>query len=205
MSRPTRPLRFSAARSCRASTRAAACSSPDRLSTASATLSFVWPFILAVLGPTCSHYTLALGRAATDDALFSGADGGGRPDVLRCKLSGLIPARRRVGRQDFARDEARRYRSGAADLATGVRGRSGRCAMRARTSAIAAGGGPARPIGTATADDAARAHEVSILMAAGVAVGLCHGGSPALNTSMMRMAEPQHPPEAVPHGQADAK
>jgi hypothetical protein len=33
---------------------------------------------------------------------------------------------------------------------------------------------------------------VSILMAAGMVVGLCRGGSPALNTSMMRMAAPQH-------------
>ena len=29
-------------------------------------------------------------------------------------------------------------------------------------------------------------------MAAGIAAGLCRAGSPALNTSMMRMAEPQH-------------
>ena len=33
---------------------------------------------------------------------------------------------------------------------------------------------------------------MSILMAAVMAVGLWRGGSPALNTSMMRMAEPQH-------------
>jgi hypothetical protein len=33
---------------------------------------------------------------------------------------------------------------------------------------------------------------VSILIAAGIAVGLCRGSSPALNTSMMRMADPQH-------------
>jgi hypothetical protein len=33
---------------------------------------------------------------------------------------------------------------------------------------------------------------VSILMAAGIAIGLCRGGSPALNASMMRMDEPQH-------------
>jgi hypothetical protein len=37
-----------------------------------------------------------------------------------------------------------------------------------------------------------RAHEVSILMPAGIAAGLCGAGSPALNASMMRMAEPQH-------------
>jgi hypothetical protein len=33
---------------------------------------------------------------------------------------------------------------------------------------------------------------VLIEMAAGIAAGLCRAGSPALNTSMMRMAEPQH-------------
>src|SRR5438105_1964949 len=64
--------------------------------------------------------------------------------------------------------------------------------MQARTNATAAGPGPAKQIGTVTADDAGRAHEVSILMAAGIGVGLCRGSSPALNTSMMRMAEPQH-------------
>ena len=41
-------------------------------------------------------------------------------------------------------------------------------------------------------NEVARAHEVSILMAAGIGVGLCGGSSPALKTSMMRMAEPQH-------------
>jgi len=43
---------------------------------------------------------------------------------------------------------------------------------------------------------------VSILMAAGIAVGLCRGSSPALNTSMMRMAEPQqgHGPAAAQIG-----
>ena len=64
--------------------------------------------------------------------------------------------------------------------------------MLARTSAVAAGPGPARQIGTAAANEVARAHEVSILTAAGIAVGLCRGDSPAVNTSMMRMAEPQH-------------
>jgi hypothetical protein len=46
--------------------------------------------------------------------------------------------------------------------------------------------------GTATAEDAAEGHDVSILMLAGIAVGLYWGASPAANTSMMRMAEPQH-------------
>src|SRR5262252_6758081 len=64
--------------------------------------------------------------------------------------------------------------------------------MRVRTSAVAAGPGPARQIGTATANEVAQAHEVSILMAAGIAADLDRGSSPALNTSMMRMAEPQH-------------
>jgi hypothetical protein len=41
-------------------------------------------------------------------------------------------------------------------------------------------------------NEVARAHEVSIQMAAGIAAGLCRAGSPALTTSMMRMAEPQH-------------
>ena len=63
--------------------------------------------------------------------------------------------------------------------------------MQARTS-CGAGPGPARQIGTAAANEAVRVHEVSILMAAGIAVGLCCGGWPALTTSMMRMAEPQH-------------
>jgi hypothetical protein len=31
-----------------------------------------------------------------------------------------------------------------------------------------------------------------MLMAAGIAAGLCRPGSPGLNTSMMRRAEPQH-------------
>ena len=60
------------------------------------------------------------------------------------------------------------------------------------TSSVAAGPGPARQIGRAAANEVARAHEVSILTAAGIAVGLCRVGSPAVNTSMMRMAEPQH-------------
>jgi hypothetical protein len=62
----------------------------------------------------------------------------------------------------------------------------------ARTSAAAAAPGPARQIGTATANEVARAHEVSIQVAADIAAGLCRVGSPALNTSMMRMAEPHH-------------
>jgi hypothetical protein len=37
-----------------------------------------------------------------------------------------------------------------------------------------------------------RALEVSILMAAEIAAGLCRAGSPGLNSSMMRRAEPQH-------------
>jgi len=41
-------------------------------------------------------------------------------------------------------------------------------------------------------DDAALPHEVSILTAAKIALGLCRGRSPALNTSMIRMSEPQH-------------
>ena len=64
--------------------------------------------------------------------------------------------------------------------------------MLARTSAVAADPRPARQIGTAAANKLVRAHEVSILMAAGIAAGLCRAGSPALNTSMMRRAEPQH-------------
>src|SRR6516225_8009403 len=63
--------------------------------------------------------------------------------------------------------------------------------MLLRTSAVAAGPGPARQIGTAATNEVARAHEVSILMAAGIAAGLCRV-SPAVNTSMMRMAAPQH-------------
>src|SRR3984885_9028963 len=74
-----------------------------------------------------------------------------------------------------------------------MRGRSGLCRMQARKGAAAGGPGPARQIGAAAANEVARAHEVSILMAAaGIAVGLCRGDSPALNTSMMRMVEPQH-------------
>jgi hypothetical protein len=65
------------------------------------------------------------------------------------------------------------------------------CGVLARTSAVAAGSGPARQIGTAAANEVARAHEVSIQMAAGLA-GLCRAGLPGLNTSTMRMAEPQH-------------
>jgi hypothetical protein len=42
------------------------------------------------------------------------------------------------------------------------------------------------------ADAAVRPHEVSILTAAHIALGLWRGTSPALNTSMMRMSEPQH-------------
>jgi hypothetical protein len=57
---------------------------------------------------------------------------------------------------------------------------------------VVAGPEPARPLDDATAEDASPAHDVSILMAAGVAVGLWRGSSPALNTSMMCMAEPQH-------------
>src|ERR1700733_5032438 len=64
--------------------------------------------------------------------------------------------------------------------------------MLARPSAVAAGPGPARQIGTASANDVARAHEVSILMAADITVDLCRVRSPALNISMMRMTEPQH-------------
>src|SRR5215475_16138951 len=64
--------------------------------------------------------------------------------------------------------------------------------MLAGTSAVAASPGPGIQIGAARANEVDRAHEVSILMAAGTAVGLCRGDSPALNTSMMRMAEPQH-------------
>src|SRR6516162_3440673 len=56
----------------------------------------------------------------------------------------------------------------------------------------AAGPGPVRSIDNATADDGARGHDVSILMAGGLAVGLWRGSSPALKTSMMCMAEPQH-------------
>src|SRR5215217_4132185 len=59
-------------------------------------------------------------------------------------------------------------------------------------SAVAAGPGPARQIGTAGANKVARAHEVSILMAVGTAADVFGAGSPALNTSMMRMVEPQH-------------
>src|SRR3974377_2449786 len=80
-------------------------------------------------------------------------------------------------------------------LAIGSRRRSELCGLgwiHARTNADAAGPGPARPISAARVDDAGRAHEVSILMAAGTAVGLCRGSSPALNASMMCMAEPQH-------------
>jgi hypothetical protein len=80
---------------------------------------------------------------------------------------------------------------GARGRATGVRGRSAPCRVLARTSAVAAGPGPARQIGTAAANEVARAHEVSIQMAAGIAAGLYRAGSPAY-TSMMRMAEPQH-------------
>jgi hypothetical protein len=56
----------------------------------------------------------------------------------------------------------------------------------------AAGPGPARSIGAATVGGACRGHDVSILMAGGLAVGLWRGSSPAFNTSMMCMAEPQH-------------
>ena len=62
--------------------------------------------------------------------------------------------------------------------------------MAARASGVAAGPRPAIQIGTVA--EVVRAHEVSILMAMGIAVGLFRGGSPAVNTSMMRMAEPQH-------------
>ena len=55
-----------------------------------------------------------------------------------------------------------------------------------------AGPGPARQIGIAAANGVARAHEVSILMTTGIVVDLCRAGSLASNTSMMRMAEPQH-------------
>src|SRR5215469_6384926 len=64
--------------------------------------------------------------------------------------------------------------------------------MVLRTSVVAAGPGPTRQIGAAAANEVARAHEVLIQLAAGIAVGLCRAGSPAVNTSMMRMAEPQH-------------
>jgi NAD(P)-dependent dehydrogenase (short-subunit alcohol dehydrogenase family) len=59
-------------------------------------------------------------------------------------------------------------------------------------SVTAAGPGPARSIGAATGCVASRGHDVSIPIPAGVAVGLWRGSSPALNTSMMCMAEPQH-------------
>jgi hypothetical protein len=98
-------------------------------------------------------------------------------------------ARRAIG------GAGRWWQRGSRRPAAGGRRRSGlyeRGEIQARTNASPAGLGPARPIGTATANDVARAHEVSILMAAGIAVGLCRGGSPALNTSMMRMAEPHH-------------
>ena len=77
--------------------------------------------------------------------------------------------------------------------ATGVRGRSGPCGVLARTSAVAAGPGPARQIGTAAANEVARAHEVSILMAAGIAVGRCRG----------RLACLEHLDDA--HGRAAAR
>jgi hypothetical protein len=63
--------------------------------------------------------------------------------------------------------------------------------IEARTSLSAADPGPARSIGNVVVDGAPWAHDVSIPMTAGVAVGLWRGGSPALKTSMMRMAEPQ--------------
>jgi hypothetical protein len=61
----------------------------------------------AAIGPACSHQYVGTWRAATDHARFSGVDRSGRPDVLRSKLSGLVPACRRVGRQDFAREISR--------------------------------------------------------------------------------------------------
>src|SRR6266487_634546 len=59
--------------------------------------------------------TLALGARLPDDACISRIRRGGRPDVLWTKSRKYVPARRRVGRQDFARDEARRYPGRAAD------------------------------------------------------------------------------------------
>jgi hypothetical protein len=38
------------------------------------------------------------------------------------------------------------------------------------------------------------------VMVAGIAVGLCRGSSPALNTSMIRTAEPQHGPQLIGRG-----
>ena len=68
-----------------------------------------------------------------------------------------------------------------------------------------AGPGAAIRIDAAMANEVSRAHEVSILMAAaGIAVGLCRGDSPALNTLMMRMGKPQHGHRLLSTGGSEA-
>ena len=85
-------------------------------------------------------------------------------DVAAANVAGGVIVRRR-GAGDAARDALERELD--ANLSFCGLGR-----MEARTSATAAGPGPARSIGAATAD---RSHDVSILMAGGLAVGLWRG------------------------------
>src|SRR5262249_50124289 len=54
-------------------------------------------------------------RAAADDLRCPGVRRSGRSDVLRTKLPGPVPARRRLCRQDPARGEAGRDPGGATD------------------------------------------------------------------------------------------
>src|SRR5262249_13382199 len=62
-----------------------------------------------------SHHHLGAGRPTADDVRRSGVCRRGRSDVLWNKLPGLVPARRRLCRQDSARGEASRPTRRAAD------------------------------------------------------------------------------------------
>src|SRR5262249_26261647 len=65
--------------------------------------------------PPHSHQYLGAGGATADDARLSGVRRSGRSDVLWTKLPGLVPARRRVCREDSARGTPTRYSGRAAE------------------------------------------------------------------------------------------